>query len=233
VRITAQLIDALTSTRLWADHFDGSLEDVFELQDKVAVSVAGVIEPALQAAEIRRSSQLPTIDLTAYDLYLRALPHWISWEKDRIMQALDLLGKAIERDPQYAPALGLSAWCHLVIDNNNWAEDAQANSRRGVVLAREALVIDADEPSVLANAAFVLAYIGEDIDAAIRLMDRSLALNPSFAFGWLLNGFLHLWAGLSDLAIQYLEASLRLNPRDRWAFQFTGIGIAHFFDRQF
>ena len=233
VRITAQLIDAETGAHLWADRFDGSLEDVFDLQDKVAISVAGVLEPTLQAAEIRRSSERPTSDLTAYDLYLRALPHWISWEKDRIIHALDLLGKATERDPRYGPALGLSAWCHLVIDNNNWAEDAQANRSRGVAFAREALQIDADEPSVLANAAFVLGYFGEDIDAAIRLMDRSLVLNPSFAWGWLLNGFLHLWAGLTDLAIQHLETSLRLNPRDRRAFQLTGIGIAYFFNRRF
>jgi TolB-like protein len=93
VRITAQLIDALTGTHLWADRFDGSLEDVFELQDKVASSVAGVIEPALQAAEIRLSTTRPTHDLTAYDLYLQALPDWGSLEKGRTLRALDLWGK--------------------------------------------------------------------------------------------------------------------------------------------
>ena len=105
MRITAQLIEAETGAHLWAERFDGSLEDVFELQDQVAISVAGVIEPTLQAAEIRRSAQRPTIDLTAYDLYLRALPYSISWEKDRIALALDLLRRAIDRDPQYGPAL--------------------------------------------------------------------------------------------------------------------------------
>src|SRR5204862_3847360 len=95
VRITAQLIDAETGAHLWADRFDGSLEDVFDLQDKIAGSVAGVIEPAVQAAEIRRSSKRPTNDLTAYDLYLRALPHWGSSEKGRIFQALGLLAQAI------------------------------------------------------------------------------------------------------------------------------------------
>jgi adenylate cyclase len=94
VRITAQLIDALSAVHLWADRFDGSFEDVFELQDKVAVSAAGVIEPTSRAAEIRRSSQRPTEDLTAYDFYLRALPDWASFEKDRIYRALDLLGRA-------------------------------------------------------------------------------------------------------------------------------------------
>ena len=93
VRITAQLIDALTGTHLWADRFDGSLEDVFELQDRVAISVAGVIEPTLQAAEFRRSSARPTSDLTAYDFYLRALPHQFSFASDRNALVLDLLGQ--------------------------------------------------------------------------------------------------------------------------------------------
>ena len=97
VRIAAQLIDATTGAHLWADRFDGSLEDVFDLQDKVASGVAGVIEPTLQAAEIRRSSERPTSDLTAYDLYLRALPDWGSLERYRIIRALDLLGRAIKQ----------------------------------------------------------------------------------------------------------------------------------------
>ena len=105
VRITAQLIEAATGTHLWADRFDGSLEGVFELQDKVASSVAGVIEPALRAAEIRWSVNRPTNDLNAYDLYLRALGPAESGEKDQIIGALDLLGRALERDPSYGPAL--------------------------------------------------------------------------------------------------------------------------------
>ena len=106
VRITAQLIDALTGTHLWADRFDGSLEDIFELQDRVAISVAGVIEPALQAAETARSANRPTNDLTAYDLYLRAYP--TLWSSSRqIPQALRLLEQAIARDPRYGPALAV------------------------------------------------------------------------------------------------------------------------------
>src|SRR6202022_2604244 len=100
VRITAQLIEATTGEHLWADRFDGSLEDVFDLQNQVAVSVAGIIEPTLQAAEIRRSSARPTNDLTAYDLYLRAFPHLRSWQKEGIVLALDLFGDALKRDPQ-------------------------------------------------------------------------------------------------------------------------------------
>ena len=109
VRITAQLIDALNGAHLWAERFDGSLEDVFELQDKVALSVAGVIEPTLIAAEIRRSAARPTSDLTAYDLYLRALSHGYTWQKEGVVAALELVERAIERDPHFGPALALAA----------------------------------------------------------------------------------------------------------------------------
>ena len=113
VRINAQLIEATTGEHLWAERFDGSLEDVFDLQNQVAVSVAGVIEPTLQAAEIRRSTARPTNDLTAYDLYLRAYSHSRYWQKEEIVLALDLLGEALKRDPHYGSALALAARCHF------------------------------------------------------------------------------------------------------------------------
>src|SRR4030088_873632 len=112
VRITGQLIDALTGTHLWADRFDGLIEDVFELQDKIAFSVAGVIEPALQAAEMRRSAARPTADLGAYDLYLRALAAFYPITKDRIVESLGLIEQAIALDPHYGPALAWAAICH-------------------------------------------------------------------------------------------------------------------------
>ena len=120
VRITGQLIDAVTGTHLWADRFDGSLEDVFELQDKVASSVAGVIEPALQAAETARSAGRPTDDLTAYDLYLRAYAMFLSSAR-QIPEALRLLEQAIARDPRYGPALAWAAFCcfRLVLDGRS------------------------------------------------------------------------------------------------------------------
>jgi adenylate cyclase len=130
VRITGQLIDAVTGTHLWADRFDGSLEDVFGLQDKIAASVAGVIEPTLQAAEIRRSANRPTNDLTAYDLYLRALRLWSAYEKERIVEALDLLGRAIERDPHYGSAFALAAHCHHQLEVNGWTDDSRQIAAR-------------------------------------------------------------------------------------------------------
>jgi TolB-like protein len=215
VRITGQLIDAETGSHLWADRFDGSLEDVFDLQDKIAVSVAGVIEPALQAAEMRRSAARPPTDLTAYDLYLRALAVSFPVTKERVIAALGLLEQAIAIDPRYGPALSWAAICHVNLDRANWAEEPETNRRKGIDLARQALQAGENDPGILANAALLLAYFGEDIGAMIRLIDRALALNPSFARGWNASGTLRLWAGQHDLAIEHLETSLRLSPRER------------------
>ncbi len=232
VRITAQLIDALVGTHLWADRFDGSLEDVFDLQDTVASSVAGVIEPALRAAETARSAGRPTNDLTAYDLYLRA--YAMVWSSARQSpEALRLMEQAIERDPHYGPALAWAAYCcyRLLVDDRS--EYRRADALKGADFARRALEVAGDDPGVLANAAQALAYFGEDIGAMMALVDRALALNPNFARGWLVSGTLRLWAGQPDIAIEHAEASLRLSPRVRIGTSFLVIGAAHFASRRF
>ena len=234
VRITAQLIDAASGAHLWADRFDGSLERVFEFQDQVAVSVAGIIEPTLQAAEIRRVAERPTNDLTAYDFYLRALPHAsFFFAKDRNAQALDLLGRAIERDPGYGPALAAAAWCHAQLDVNGWADDREANRLKGIDLARRALQVAPDDPEVVGPAAFVLGWYGQDIDAAVGLIDRCLDLNPSSARSWYWSAVLRLFVGTPDLAIEHFETSMRLSPRDRFGAPLSGIGGALLFSRRF
>jgi class 3 adenylate cyclase/TolB-like protein len=233
VRITAQLIDAVADIHIWADRFDGPLEDVFELQDQVATSVAGVIEPTLQAAEIRRSAQRPTKDLTAYDLYLRALALAFTWEKDAILQALGLLEQAVERDPHYAPALAQTAARHYELHVNGWADDLQASRRKGIDFARRALQAAGDDPDVLSATGFMLAYFGEEVDVAIGLVDRGLKFNPNSAPGWQRSAWLRLWTGQTEPAIRHFETSLRLDPRERRANPFMGIGVAHFFARRF
>ncbi|HEY1260980.1 MAG TPA: winged helix-turn-helix domain-containing protein [Stellaceae bacterium] len=232
VRITAQLIDALSGTHLWADRFDGVLEDVFDLQDKVASSVAGVIEPALQAAETARLAGHPIADLTAYDLYLRA--YAMVWSSARqIPEALRLLEKAIEREPRYGPALAWAAVCcaRLLLDDRS--EDPPADRLKGADFARRALEVAGDDPGIPAHAAFALAYLGEDIGAMTALVDRALALNPNYARGWQISGTLRIWAGQPDLAIEHLDAALRLSPRARIGTVLVSIGLAHFVCRRF
>jgi adenylate cyclase len=233
VRITGQLIDAVTDAHLWADRFDGSLEDIFELQDTVALNVAGVIEPTLQAAEIRRSSERPTGDLTAYDLYLRALPHVTAQERDRLAHAYDLLGRAIERDPHYGPALAQMAYYHYQLDLYGWVDDREGNRRKSIDLARQALRSAPDDPEVLVHAAHVFGYFDEDINAAIALVDRALVLNPSYASGWYWSGVVRNWVGRPDLALEHFATFLRLSPRERFPFYLTAIGISLFFVRRY
>jgi adenylate cyclase len=232
VRITGQLIDTETGAHLWADRFDGSIEDVFELQDKVASSVAGVIEPALQAAETARSASRPTDDLTAYDLYLRAYAMVMSSSRE-IPEALHLTEQAIARDPRYGSALAWAAHCCFRLLFDGRSGDREAERLKGADFARRALQVAGDDPGIVVNCALALAYFGEDIGAMIALVDRALTLNPNFARGRHISGILRLWAGQPDLAIEHNEASLRLSPRVRIGASLVVIGQAHFLSRRF
>ena len=232
VRITAQLLEAATGAHLWAERFDGALDDVFDLQDKVATSVAGVIEPALQAAETARSADRPTNDLTAYDLYLRAYAMTLS-SSALFPEALRLLDRAIERDPHYGPALARAALCCFRLVTDGRSDDPASDTRKGTDLARRALQVARDDPGTLADAAAALAYFGEDIGAMMALVDRALALNPSSARGWQMSGTLRNWAGQPDVTIEHIETSLRLGPRARSGAAIAAIGVAHFVSRRF
>ena len=205
---------------------------MFDLQDRIAISVAGVIEPTLQAAETARSAGRPTNDLTAYDLYLRAYAMVMSSAR-HIPEALHLLEQAIARDPRYGSALAFAALCchRLVLDGRT--DDSAAAPLRGVDFARRALEVAGDDPGILANAASALAHFGEDIGAMMALVDRALALNPSFARGWHISGVLRIWAGQPDIAIKRLETALRLSPRARVGTSMPLIGGAHFLARRF
>ena len=231
-RISAQLIDAGSGVHLWADRFDGALEDVFELQDKVASSVAGIIEPALQAAETARSTGRPTTDLTAYDLYLRAYAMFFSSAR-QIPDALRLMEQAIERDPRYGPALAWAAVCCFRLLYDDRSEDPEADRLKGAHFARHALEVASDDPGTLANAALALAYFGENIGAMIALVDHALVLNSNYARGWHIGGLLRIWAGQPDIAIEHLETSLHLSPRVRIGLSRTDLGTAYFYSRHF
>jgi TolB-like protein len=232
LRITAQLTDAQNALHLWADHFEGTLADVFDIQDRVALSITGVIEPTLQAVEATRSTRQPTRNLTAYDLYLRAYATALS-PTARFAEALRLLEQAITLDPNYGPALALSAFCYFRLVVDDASDDSAADSGKAVRFARGALDLAGDDPAVLANAAYALAYFGEDVGAMMALIDRALTLNPSFARGWHISGILRLWAGQPDVAIEHAEVALRLSPRVRVGWAFLTIGAAHFVSRRF
>jgi len=232
VRITAQLIDATTGAHLWADNFDAQIEDIFELQDTVASRVAGVIEPTLQIAEYRRAAQRPTDDLTAYDLYLRARTCTDFWERQQVERALELVGQALGRDPNYASALAVATTCQVGLFLNNWVTDLKATRDAGIKFARRALRVAEDDPYILANAAYALGLFGEDIGVALALMDRALHLNPNFAWAWVRSGWLRLWAGEYGTGIKHCETSIRLSPRESRSAPYLGIGMGYLFTRR-
>jgi adenylate cyclase len=232
VRITAQLIEAETGAHLWADRFDGSLEDVFDLQDQVATQVAGVIEPELQLAEIARSSRRPTTDLTARDLYLRATALVFSRAR-QIPEAMQLLDQALARDPSYGPALAWCGLCYFLRCLDGCYTDWEAEAAKGIDYARRALRTGEDDPATLVNSAITLGYYGEDIEAMIALADRALTSNPSFARGWHVSAVLRLWAGQAKRAVEDEKACLRLSPRVRIGWAQHLFGGAHLLEGRF
>jgi adenylate cyclase len=233
IRIATQLLDATSGAHLWADKFDGTMEDVFELQDNVASVVAGIIEPALEREEYRRSVRRPTDDLTAYDLYLQARFTRISASREGTIRALELVERALERDPNYGSALAEAAGCQANMHAGGWSEDLEATRKKGIDLAGRALRVAGDDPYILANAAHYLGYFGEDIATAIGLADRALQLNPSYARGWFVSGQLRLWAGQYDLGITHFERAIRLSPNEgRRPQMYLTVAWGHFFARR-
>ena len=227
VRITAQLIDAMSGTHLWADRFDGSLEDVFELQDKVAVSVTGVIEPTLRQSEIERARRKRPDSLDAYDLYLRALPCAVAAMPEDADKALPLLDKAIELEPDFAAAHAMIAWCH----EQRYLRGGMQEEARNAALrhARQAIAAGGDDAVALATAGFVIAVAGRDYETALTAFDRSFALSSSSALALSFSSIVRAWKGDDAIAVEHANRALRLSPVDPWIYMpYIGLAYAHF-----
>src|SRR6202049_2624063 len=214
VRITAQLIDAATGTHLWADRFDGGLEDIFELQDQVTASVVGAIAPKLEQAEIERAQRKPTESLDAYDYYLRAHASIHPWTREGNEEALRLFYRAIELDPGFASAYGMAAWCWFQRQASGWSADRAHETAETERRARRAAELGKDDAVALSAAGFVLAYVVHDMAAGVPFTDRAVALNPNLAWAWLYSGWARIWLGQPDAAIEHLAHAMRLSPLD-------------------
>jgi adenylate cyclase len=183
--------------------------------------------------DIKNASDRPTADLTAYDLFLRALPLIRAWAREPNQQAIALLEQAVERDPRYGLALASLALCHSQNLWSGWCEDPAVERELAITWARRALEVAPDDPSTVTSAAGALLNI-EDPRVLKELVDGALAINPSHAFGWLWSGWIRTVSGEADLGIEHFEMSLRLDPRAlRRAFHLTGMGICHFFQLRF
>ena len=228
VRITGQLIDATTGAHLWADRFEGTLDDIFELQDQVAESVVGAIAPKLERAEIARAKRKPTASLDAYDYYLRGMANLHKGTREAIDEALPLFLKAIELDPEFASAYAMAAWCHFWRKINGWMVDRSQEVAEGARLARRAIELGKDDAVALARSGHALAHLVGDLDGGVALVDRALVLNPNLAAAWFLGGFLRIWRGEFDDAVERFAHAMRLSPLDSEIYRMqAGTAMAH------
>jgi len=234
IRITGQLVDASTGTHLWADRFEGTLDDIFELQDQIATSIVGAIASQLERAEIERARRKPTGNLSAYDNYLRAMPRLHRGTREAIDEALPLFCKAIELDPEFASAHAMAAWCHFWRKINGWMTDRPQEIAEGVRLARLAVELGKDDAVALTRGGHALAHLAGELDRGIALIDRALVLNPNLAAAWFLGGYLRTVRGDPDAAIEFLARAMRFSPLDPEMFRMqAGMALSHLFAGRF
>jgi TolB-like protein len=229
IRIAGQLIDAETGAHLWADRFDGALEDMFDLQDHVTSSVVGAIAPKLQHEEIKRARRKPTENLDAHDYYLRGLAK-ARWSKDDAnSEALQLFYKAIELDPRLACAYGMAAYCYVRRKALGWMSELVQESAEAVRMARKAVHLGGDDSVALYTGGYALAFVAHEFDDAAAFMDRGLAINPNLARAWMFSAWLRVWRGEPDLALAHSANAMRLSPLDPSMYAMHGaMAYAHF-----
>jgi TolB-like protein/Tfp pilus assembly protein PilF len=228
VRITAQLIDASTGAHLWADRFDGELKDIFDLQDDVATRVVRAIAPKMEQAEAARAKRKPTESLDAYDYFLRGTESLYRQSSESIAEALRLLEKAIDLDPQYGAAYGTAAYCYAVRKSSGWVIRRPQDIEEAARLGRTAARLGDDDALALARAGHAVAYVTEDLDAGARFIDRAIELNSNLALAWFHSGWLRVWLGDPDTAIQHFVRFRRMSPVDPMLNRMnSGIAFAH------
>lgn len=229
VRITGQLIDAQSAAHLWAERFDGGIEDLFDLQDRVASSVVGALVPNLLQAEIARARARPTESLDAHLTHMRAMAALQKWGRDGIDEALQLSYRAIDLDPTYASPYGTVLSCYMARRTNGWVTDPARERDETVRLAAVAARVGRDDGYALSSAGFALASVGGDLDAGAELIERALTVNPNLSVPLTQCGFVRVWLGQPEIAIELLGKAMRLSPVDSfmWMMQ-LGMAFAHY-----
>jgi TolB-like protein/class 3 adenylate cyclase/Flp pilus assembly protein TadD len=234
VRITGQLIDTATGAHIWADRFDGALDDIFELQDQVAASVAGAIEPKLRQSEIERASRKPTTSLTAHDLYLRALAQSYRFTDEGVAEAVVGARQALAIDPSYPPAAALIGWCRVVQRMQGWGAVSDGDIGEACRFARQALEAGRDDAETISGAAYTLFLFSREASMAAAALDRVVTLNPNAAHAWLFRGMIHALRNQPEAAIEAIERARRLSPFDPLAYWYAcGLAIIHLAARRF
>lgn len=228
LRITAQLIDATTGNHLWADRFDGALEDIFDFQDRITATVASIVEPAIRWAEIERSRRDQPDSVEGYDLYLRALPMHLSQTEPANAETIRLLLQAIALEPNNPTYLVYAGNALLHRASQGWPPIGENDHERGIALVEQALAHARDDAVVLALGAMMLIHNLKDYDRALDLTQRAVALNPNNLNVMIFSGIAQLHLGNVDDAIRYSEHAIRLSPSlDGAHWPLTAISHAH------
>jgi tetratricopeptide (TPR) repeat protein len=228
VRVTGQLIETETAAHVWAGRYDGTLDDIFALQDQMTMNVISAVEPTVRKAEVERAQRKRPGNLDAYDLYLRALPFVATAMPEDADKALGLLQEAIRLEPDYAVVHGFIAWCHeqRYLRAGLSAETREAASRH----AHAAIKVGADDAMALAMGGFVVAVMDRDYETAIEALDRSLALSPSSALAYGFSSIVRAWVGDDRTAVEHGMNGIRLGPYDPLIYlPYVGLAYSHFF----
>jgi adenylate cyclase len=227
VRITGQLIDAVTGAHIWADRFERDLTDVFALQDEVTIADVSAIEPKLFQTEIAIATRRRPENLTAYDYCLRALPHFYLASREGLAEAMRLAHCALELDPRFGSAAALAGLCHVRNVNNSYAVDPQFERKEAIRLSRLALSLDGDDPDILSVAAVISAFMVGDSECEVEMADRAVALNQNSHATWNSRGWVYRIAGLPEEAIRSFERAIRMSPvNPELHSPLAGIGVA-------
>jgi adenylate cyclase len=234
VRITGQLVDAVTGAHIWADRFERDMADVFALQDEVTVAVVSAIQPKLFQTEIAMATRRRPENLTAYDLFLRAMQQFYLSTREGLAEATRLAHRALELDPQFGLVTALAGVCHMQRVLYGYAVDPQFDRKEAVRLLRLALSIDDGDPDTIAMAAIISAYMVGDCEREIEMANRAVALNPNSFLAWSSRGHVFRIAGLPEEAIRSFERAIRTSPVDpRLHLMFVGMGMAFIELRRF
>ena len=229
VRITAQLVEAETGNHIWSNKIDGAVGDLFDLQDRMAAEVASAIQPSIRRAEVERARSKRPENLAAYDLVMRALPHLWAHRPEDNAEAISLLARAMQLEPNYGLPTALAAWAHGQQVAYNWASDADAERNAAQQLIEHAVMTVHDDPTALTALASAMMQLGGDVAQAASFADHALALDPNHAWAWMRRGFGQVYLGNPDEGLVAFERSARLSPMDPFAFNVhLGMGLAHF-----
>src|ERR1700730_10582537 len=227
VRITGQLVDAVTGAHIWADRFERDLTDIFALQDEVTVAVVTAVQPKLLQTEIALATRRRPENLTAYDFYLRALPQFYLATREGMAETLRLAHRALELEPRFGMVAALAGACPMRNVLFGYSPDPQFDRKEAIRLLRLALSVDGDNPGTLATAALISAFMVGDCESEIEMTDRAVALNPNSYSAWTNRGWVYNVAGLPEEAVRSFERAIRMNPVEPGLhLTLVGMGVA-------